>query len=224
MNYEYSKNGETQSENLFVGADKVRLQHYIMDEMMVRLNAALIDSKSQSVQEETVAEESLLKRVVGQNLPIVTERSFPSNEAVFIRYLRDQGEISELDYSLLSQKSRELFEMMLKMHNLKPLFIHLRDSPANCLKRVKERAREGEETVSLDYLTDLSERLDGFYKEIEDKYPTAIIELSEYEMADGSGRIDKKRLMNRVYWEMGVHFFRVYFPKTFQDGKSSGAL
>ena len=217
MNYEYStKHGLDLCENLFTGSDKARLQHYIIDEMMIRENAALIDSKSQCIEENMVAEESLLKRTVGQNLPLVTERNFLSNEAVFIRSLRDRGEISELDYSLLSLKSRGLFETMVKMHNLKPLFIHLRDSPANCLKRVQERARPGEETVSLEYLSDLSERLDGFYEEIEGKYPTAIIELGEYEMGDGSARIDKKRLLKRIFLEMSIHFFHVYFPKTFQ--------
>ena len=217
MNYEYStKDGLALSENLFTGFDKVRLQHYIIDEAMIRVNAALINSKSKCVEENMVAEESLLKRTVGQNLPLVMERNFLSNEAVFIRSLRDRGEISELDYSLLSLKSKGLFETMVKMHNLKPLFIHLRDSPANCLKRVRERARPGEETVSLEYLSDLSERLDGFYEEIKGEYPTAIIELADYEAGDGSGRVDKKRLLKKFFLEMSIHFFSVYFPKTFQ--------
>lgn len=216
-NYEYStKHGLALCENLFTGFDKVRLQHFIIDEMMIRVNAALIDSKSQCVKEDMAEEESLLKRTVGQNLPLVMERNFLSNEAVFIRSLRDRGEISELDYSLLSLKSKGLFETMVKMHNLKPLFIHLRDSPANCLKRVRERARPGEETVSLEYLSELCERLDGFYEEIGAKYPTVIIELADYEAGDGSGRVDKKRLLKKIFLEMSIHFFSVYFPKTFQ--------
>ena len=58
--------------------------------------------------------------------------------------------------------------------------------------------------------------MDGFYEEIKGKYPTAIIELGDYEAGDGSGRIDKKRLLKKIFLEMSIHFFSVYFPKTFQ--------
>lgn len=225
LKYEFeNSDGTMESENLFEGADKVRLQNFIIDEAFVRMNKALLSPPQDAKKPNStfLGKAKFLSRVVGKNLPIVTERSFVSNEATFIAQLRDRGLISNLDFALLSQKSKQLFEMVVETHRLKPLFIHLRDSPENCLKRVERRARKGEETVSLEYLTDLIERLDAFYERIGTSYPTAVIHLSDYEMDDNSGFINKRKLMNRIYVEMTVHFYRVYFPRFFE--KSSTAL
>ena len=86
------------------------------------------------------------------------ERTLRCQEKVFIPLLIQNGFLEELDQSLL----RHFFDMVRDNEGLKAdVIIYLRTSPEIALTRIRSRNRQGEESVSLDYLTDLHRYYDN---------------------------------------------------------------
>ena len=82
----------------------------------------------------------------------LVERTLRCQEKVFIPLLVQNGFLNNLDQSLLCN----FFDMVRDNEGLKAdVIIYLWTSPEIALTRVRSRNRRGEESVSLDYLTDL---------------------------------------------------------------------
>ena len=89
----------------------------------------------------------------------LVERTLRCQETVFIPLLVRNGFLQELDQSLL----HHFFDMVRNNEGLKAdVIIYLRTSPEIALTRVRSRNRQGEESVSLDYLTDLHRYYDNW--------------------------------------------------------------
>ena len=89
----------------------------------------------------------------------LVERTLRCQEKVFIPLLVQNGFLNNLDQSLLAA----LFDMAHDNEGLKAdVIIYLRTSPEIALTRVRSRNRQGEESVSLDYLTDLHQYYDNW--------------------------------------------------------------
>ena len=61
--------------------------------------------------------------------------------------------------------------------------IYLRCDPELCLKRIKQRGREGEEGIPLDYLRKVHERQEEWLKTLEN-IPILTIDTGEYDIYD----------------------------------------
>ena len=89
----------------------------------------------------------------------LVEHTLRCQEKVFIPLLVQNGFLEELDQSLL----RHFFDMVRDNEGLKAdVIIYLRTSPEIALTHVRSRNRQGEESVSLDYLTDLHRYYDNW--------------------------------------------------------------
>ena len=89
----------------------------------------------------------------------LVERTLQCQEKVFIPLLIQNGFLNGLDQSLLAN----FFKMVRNSEGLKAdVIIYLRTSPEIALTRVRSRNRQGEENVSLDYLTDLHQYYDNW--------------------------------------------------------------
>ena len=89
----------------------------------------------------------------------LVERTLRCQEKVFIPLLVQNNYLEELDQSLL----KHFFAMVRDNEGLKAdVIIYLRTSPEIALTRVRSRNRQGEENVSLDYLTDLHQYYDNW--------------------------------------------------------------
>ena len=89
----------------------------------------------------------------------LVERTLQCQEKVFIPLLVQNNYLEELDQSLL----KHFFAMVRDNEGLKAdVIIYLRTSPEIALTRVRSRNRQGEENVSLDYLTDLHQYYDNW--------------------------------------------------------------
>ena len=89
----------------------------------------------------------------------LVERTLRCQEKVFIPLLVQNSFLQELDQSLLWN----FFDMVRDNEGLKAdVIIYLRTSPEIALTRVRSRNRQGEESVSLDYLTDLHRYYDNW--------------------------------------------------------------
>ena len=89
----------------------------------------------------------------------LVERTLQCQEKVFIPLLIQNGFLNGLDQSLLAN----FFKMVRNSEGLQAdVIIYLRTSPEIALTRVRSRNRQGEENVSLDYLTDLHQYYDNW--------------------------------------------------------------
>ena len=89
----------------------------------------------------------------------LVERTLRCQEKVFIPLLVQNNYLEELDQSLL----KHFFAMVRDNEGFKAdVIIYLRTSPEIALTRVRSRNRQGEENVSLDYLTDLHQYYDNW--------------------------------------------------------------
>ena len=120
----------------------------------------------------------------------LVERSLASQEHVFIPHLVEGGHLNELDQSLLAH----FFETVRDYDGLEPdVIIYLRTSPEIALERVRSRAREGEETVTLEWLTTLHR--------LYDQWLVGQKNVIEVDVSDFS-KVDPVEIADRVldYW------------------------
>ncbi len=78
---------------------------------------------------------------------IITERSLYADKYVFAKMLHDQGKIEDVCYQIYLN----WFDEFVKDFPLDYL-IYVNTEPNKCCERIHKRAREGEETIPLDYL------------------------------------------------------------------------
>lgn len=84
----------------------------------------------------------------------LTERSILSDHHIFAQMLYDDGKMNDIEWKLY----QNWFNWLSDKFNAKPeAIIYLRCDPKIAYERVKKRARTEEETISLEYLTRLSE-------------------------------------------------------------------
>jgi deoxyadenosine/deoxycytidine kinase len=90
---------------------------------------------------------SLFKEALKQDYDIIfTERSMFTDRNIFAKMLYDSKNMNELEYQIYNKWFDEFVECL---NNMK--IVYIRTSPEICDKRVKYRAREGE-NIPLEYL------------------------------------------------------------------------
>ena len=110
----------------------------------------------------------------------LVERTLRCQEKVFIPLLIKNGFLNDLDQSLLAN----FFEMVCKSNSnsvVADVIIYLRTTPEIALTRVRSRNRQGEETVSLDYLTDLHEYYDNWLLHEEN---VVVVDVGDFDKVD----------------------------------------
>lgn len=91
-----------------------------------------------------------------KNSIIICERSHYTDMEIFVRMLKDNKEMTELEWNIYVDN----FELMKKLLNI-PIkgVIYNRVSIDKCFERIQVRGREGEENISIEYL----KRLDKYH-------------------------------------------------------------
>lgn len=79
---------------------------------------------------------------------IITERSLYTDKLVFARMLHDQQKIEDVCYQIYLN----WFDEFVKDYPI-DCCVYVKTSPENCYTRVHKRARDGEELIPLDYLS-----------------------------------------------------------------------
>ena len=91
----------------------------------------------------------------------IMERSVFSDRMIFVESVHESGWMSDLELSLFNAWYDP---MVAACPNLKPEgFVYLRTSPETCHRRLRRRARGEETGVSLEYLTTLHEKHEGWF-------------------------------------------------------------
>ena len=92
---------------------------------------------------------SLLNKTIKENpnAMIISERSLYTDKLVFAKMLHDKGLIEDVNYQIYNCWFQE-FVQDLKITNI----IYVKTDPAICFQRINTRARDGENTISQEYL------------------------------------------------------------------------
>jgi len=85
---------------------------------------------------------------MGKKDTIIIERSPISNIMIFGQMLYDDKIIGEAEFSILKYMVNGLMMPVDKI-------VYLRSTPTECMERIKERNREGEEDIELNYLQNI---------------------------------------------------------------------
>ena len=109
-----------------------------------------------------------LIEIAHSNETIVQDRSIFEGVYVFAANNKDMGNMSERDF----ETYMELFQSMMSIAKLPELMIYLRASVPHLVGNIQKRGRDYEQTIQLEYLTNLNNRYEDF---INKKYPGKVL-------------------------------------------------
>lgn len=92
----------------------------------------------------------------------ILERSPFTSVYVFGKLLEESGDLSELEYSLCKDYEK-------KFGWTPDIYIYLYTTPDICYKRIRKRDRDGEESISLDYLTKVHNKYENMFSYLKNK-------------------------------------------------------
>ena len=123
---------------------------------------------------------------------VIQDRTIYEDAYIFAPNLHAMGLMTNRDY----ENYRALFDLMESVTEGPDLLIYLRSSIPNLVKQIHARGREYENSISIDYLSRLNERYEGWIHDY-DKGQLLIIDVDEFnfvadpeDLGDVINRID----------------------------------
>jgi len=113
-------------------------------------------------------------------------------DSIFAKMLCDSGLMDERDYKTYVS----LFSNMSNFMRKPNLIIHLDVKPEESLERIKQRSRNFESTISLEYLSNLYHAYEQFIQEISRVIPVLRVNWSKFRTAEEMAEMIKKEYMN----------------------------
>lgn len=121
----------------------------------------------------------------------IQDRSIYEDANIFARSLAEQGKLDERDYA----NYRQLFESMIQYLSPPTLMIFLRRSVPKLQERIKQRGRDYEQSIPVEYLTSLNEYYDDWYSRY-NLGKSLIVDTDELDLLDNEEHFD--RLVKRI--------------------------
>ena len=117
---------------------------------------------------------SLLKKSIEENpdVVVITERSLFTDKFVFAKMLYDSKKIESVEYQIYLR----WFDTFAKDFPIAGT-IYVKTDPEMCHSRIAKRSRDGESTISLDYLNACHEYHENMIQ-IQTKRPESVLELN----------------------------------------------
>ena len=116
------------------------------------------------------------QQMVWSDRSMVQDRTI-YEDVIFAKMLREDGLMEELDF----QTYVDLFRNMTNFLHRPDAIIYLDVEPAVALQRVKERSRECETGITLEYLTKLRAGYEEWLDDVKDRIPVLRIDWNEYQ-------------------------------------------
>ena len=130
----------------------------------------------------------------------ILERSYYTDKYIFIELLKDNGCLSDMQYEMYNN----WWELWNKVNPLKPTgFIYLRPNINLCMDRIKERNREGENNISIDYQLNLQKKHDDFFNNTE-----KMINVKTLVLEENRNFRDDNKILDEVV-ECIITFFKI---------------
>ena len=132
-------------------------------------------------------------RESGKN--IIQDRTIYEDASIFAPNLHAMGLLSQRDFDNYSK----LFNLMEKLVAAPDLLIYLRSSISNLVDQIHKRGRDYENTISIDYLSRLNERYEGWIHNY-DKGNLLIIDVDNIDFVNNPE--DLGNIINRIDAEL----------------------
>ena len=96
---------------------------------------------------------AMVKKSIKENKQhMISERSLYTDKYVFAKMLYDDNKLGECEYQIYNKWFETFSEISELTH-----IIYINTSPSTCFKRVNLRAREGEDKISFEYLSNCND-------------------------------------------------------------------
>jgi deoxyadenosine/deoxycytidine kinase len=122
----------------------------------------------------------------------IQDRSIYEDANIFARSLYDQGKLDERDYT----NYRNLYESMIQYLSPPTLMIFLKRSIPKLQERIKQRGRDYEQAIPVEYLSSLNEYYDQWYSNY-NLGKSLIVETDELDFLENEEHFD--RLVKRIW-------------------------
>lgn len=122
----------------------------------------------------------------------IQDRSIYEDANIFARSLYDQGKLDKRDYD----NYRQLYDSMIQFLNPPTLMIFLRRSVPKLQERIKQRGRDYEQAIPVEYLTSLNKYYDDWYNNY-NLGKSLIVDTDELDFLDNEEHFD--RLIKRIW-------------------------
>jgi deoxyadenosine/deoxycytidine kinase len=120
------------------------------------------DPKKYGFPFQTVAYSSKINQLAGKTGIRLVERSLLAQSKVFIPILLKEKSLTDLNSEILTELISIAME---KTKGMRPnIFLYLRTDPATAMKRIKKRGRPEEEEVNLEYLQQLYDHYEDWFR------------------------------------------------------------
>jgi len=100
---------------------------------------------------------------------IITERSLYTDKYIFAKMLFESNKINTFEYQIYNKWFNE-FAQKLPKHK----YIYISSNPQFCFERIRERNRDGEDRIDIDYLISCNKYHDEMFNKI---YPDLIVNI-----------------------------------------------
>ncbi len=122
-------------------------------------------------------------------------------DAVFAKTLVNQGLLDERDYRTYLDLFRHMSNFMCRPN----VIVYLDLSPASSMARIKQRSRDVESGISMDYLSALRDEYESFIQDISRTVPVIRVSWEEYrDVEEMAGVIEREYLqgsfLRNVQW------------------------
>lgn len=122
----------------------------------------------------------------------IQDRSIYEDANIFARSLYDQGKLDKRDY----ENYRSLYESMIQFLSPPTLMIFLRRSVPKLQERIKQRGRDYEQSIPVEYLTSLNEYYDQWYTNY-NLGKSLIVDTDELDFLENEEHFD--RLVKKIW-------------------------
>jgi deoxyadenosine/deoxycytidine kinase len=126
------------------------------------------------------------KMIMDAEFNAIQDRTIYEDVEIFAKSLHEQGHMSTRDY----QTYTELFSNM--VHFLRPpdLIIYLKSSVKMLIQRIRQRDRDFEKSISLDYLEYLNRSYDRWIREAQEKFKIITLNTDEVDILNESDKFE----------------------------------
>jgi deoxyadenosine kinase len=116
-------------------------------------------------------------------------------DSVFARMLCRLGLMDPRDYNTYIELFRNMSNFMCRPH----LIVYLDVDPETSLRRVRERKREAEKGITLEYLQALYEEYENFVAEVSKMIPLIRVSWKEFGSAEEMAEIIKREYLDHSF-------------------------
>lgn len=117
---------------------------------------------------------------------IITERSLYTDKYIFAKMLFESNKINTFEYQIYNKWFNE-FAKNLPKHK----YIYISSDPQFCFERIKERNRDGEDKIDIDYLISCNKYHDKMFNKI---YPDLIVNIDGKDLNSN----EYNKLLNKI--------------------------